>query len=206
MAWGPDLLVVQAKSLHRTKEVASQLEQLGFKPIEDEDDAYAGMLSLSRNPDAVREKITLLDISRRRWDEQFEPLMWAGCATGFLTSGLTASGRSPSWFTLLLGAGFSLLFVWDAMRIWGWRLEILPQGLRIRRYFRWSMIPWEKFLSVDSVPAGMKILPAHLRAKEMIVVSLRPGSSERLGTFGFAFARNLRNRLREEIKNRQVNG
>ena len=50
MAWGPDTLVVEAKSPDRTKEIASQLTQLGFTVIEDEGDADAGMLSLSRNP------------------------------------------------------------------------------------------------------------------------------------------------------------
>jgi len=50
MAWGPNTLVVEAKSQDRAKEIASQLGQLGFKVAEDEGDAYAGMLSLSRNP------------------------------------------------------------------------------------------------------------------------------------------------------------
>ena len=50
MAWGPNTLVVEAKSQERAKEIASQLGRLGFKVVEDEGDAYAGMLSLSRNP------------------------------------------------------------------------------------------------------------------------------------------------------------
>jgi hypothetical protein len=50
MAWGPDTVVVEAKSSDRANEIALQLGQLGFKAVEDEDDAYAGMLSLSRNP------------------------------------------------------------------------------------------------------------------------------------------------------------
>jgi hypothetical protein len=49
MAWGPQTLVVEAKSPERAKEIASQLAQLGFAAIEDENDSYAGMLSLSRN-------------------------------------------------------------------------------------------------------------------------------------------------------------
>ena len=49
MTWGPDTEVVEAKSEDRAKEIASQLGQLGFKVVEDEDDAYAAMLSLSRN-------------------------------------------------------------------------------------------------------------------------------------------------------------
>jgi hypothetical protein len=50
MAWGPDTVFVEAKSPDRAKEIASQLTQLGFTVVKDEGDAYAGMLSLSRNP------------------------------------------------------------------------------------------------------------------------------------------------------------
>ena len=41
MGWGPDMLTVEVKSEDRAKEIASKLAQLGFKPIQDEDDAYA---------------------------------------------------------------------------------------------------------------------------------------------------------------------
>lgn len=87
MAWGPDLLTVEAKSATRAKEIAAQLGHLGFKAIENDDEAYAGMLSLSRNPDAVRAQVAACNVSRRRWDEQIEPLIWAGCAIGFFISG-----------------------------------------------------------------------------------------------------------------------
>jgi hypothetical protein len=49
MAWGPETLVVEAKSPERGKEIASQLAPLGFAAIADENDSYAGILSLSRN-------------------------------------------------------------------------------------------------------------------------------------------------------------
>jgi hypothetical protein len=49
MAWGPQTLVVEAKSPERAKEIASQLAQLGFAAVEDEADSNAGMLTLSRN-------------------------------------------------------------------------------------------------------------------------------------------------------------
>jgi phosphosulfolactate synthase (CoM biosynthesis protein A) len=49
MAWGPQTLVVEAKSQERAKEIATQLAQLGFKAIEDEGDSHAGMLTLSRD-------------------------------------------------------------------------------------------------------------------------------------------------------------
>lgn len=73
MAWGPNLLTVEAKSHDGAEQIASQLGQLGFKAIPDEDDAYAGMLSLSKNPSAIQTKIVSLDIARRRWVEQIEP-------------------------------------------------------------------------------------------------------------------------------------
>ena len=50
MAWGPQALVVEAKSPERAAEVSLKLRQLGFQAIEDPEDAYAGILTLSRNP------------------------------------------------------------------------------------------------------------------------------------------------------------
>ena len=47
MAWGPEALVVEAKSQERSKQIANELRNLGFKAIEDEADADAGMLTLT---------------------------------------------------------------------------------------------------------------------------------------------------------------
>jgi len=49
MGWGTDTLVVKAESPERTREVASQLRAFGFEAVEDQADAEAGMLLLSRN-------------------------------------------------------------------------------------------------------------------------------------------------------------
>ena len=49
MGWGADTLVVKAESPEGAREVASQLRSFGFEAIEDEADAEAGMLLLSRN-------------------------------------------------------------------------------------------------------------------------------------------------------------
>jgi hypothetical protein len=49
MGWGADTLVVKAVSPEGAREVASQLRSFGFEAIEDEADAEAGMLLLSRN-------------------------------------------------------------------------------------------------------------------------------------------------------------
>jgi hypothetical protein len=50
MAWGPDTLVVKAKSTEIASQVSHQLRQLGFKAIEDEADAEAGILTLTLKP------------------------------------------------------------------------------------------------------------------------------------------------------------
>ena len=49
MAWGPSQLVVEAKSPEQAGEIARQLSHLGFKAVDDEGDAYAGMLTLTHS-------------------------------------------------------------------------------------------------------------------------------------------------------------
>jgi len=50
MAWGPHALMVEAKSSERAAEISTQLASLGFQPIADPEDSYAGVLTLS-HPD-----------------------------------------------------------------------------------------------------------------------------------------------------------
>ena len=50
MAWGPNTLVVEAKSAEISSQVSLQLGQLGFKAVDDEADSYAGILTLSFEP------------------------------------------------------------------------------------------------------------------------------------------------------------
>ena len=50
MAWGPETLVVEAKSPEARVQIAQQLRQIGFQAIEDEADDEAGILSLSLKP------------------------------------------------------------------------------------------------------------------------------------------------------------
>jgi hypothetical protein len=49
-AWGPQGLVVEAKSPERRGEIAALLANLGFQVVADENDEYAGLLEL-RHPD-----------------------------------------------------------------------------------------------------------------------------------------------------------
>ena len=48
MGWGPNNLVVEAKSPERAAEISAELASLGFRPVPDPEDAYAGILTLSR--------------------------------------------------------------------------------------------------------------------------------------------------------------
>lgn len=48
VAWGPEALVVEAKSPEQVAQISLQLGNLGFKAVEDDDDRYAGLLTLSR--------------------------------------------------------------------------------------------------------------------------------------------------------------
>ena len=50
VAWGPQHLVVEAKSADRSREIADQLAPLGFTAMPNDDDAYAGLLDLSHDP------------------------------------------------------------------------------------------------------------------------------------------------------------
>ena len=193
MGWGPDVLTVEAKSPDRAAEIARQLSQLGFKPMPNEDDAYAGMLDLSRNPEAVQSKIAARDISRRPWSEQVQPLIWA-LACILLVPGLD---KYPERYWIQFPVGLVALFLlfWDGSRIWGWRLEILPEALRVRRRFRWSAIPWDQIRAVVSVTAG--------RTSERVILKLTSHATENLGTFLDSFARILRDRLRHELSARR---
>lgn len=193
VAWGPDLLTVEAQSPNRSSQIASQLGQLGFHVVESEDNAYAGLLDLSKNPAALQSKLDSFDISRRRWDEQIEPLIWA---IGSLLL-LPLNTHEPRFATVSLGLLSLALFFWDAMRIWGWRLELLPEVLRIRRNYSWATIPWEQITAIESKPANWG------RNQEAVVLQLVTHSSENLGTFGVGFARNLRDRLRSELMQRR---
>jgi hypothetical protein len=155
VGWGPDLLTVVAKSEQRAKEITSQFGQLGFKAIENEDDAYAGLLNLSKNPAAIQAKIGSFDISRRRWDEQIVPLIWALGSLLLVPGLLGGADRTPLWASLPLGILPLVMFFRDRARIWGWRLEMVPQWLRVRRFFRWSEIPWEQIQAVETIsPTG----------------------------------------------------
>jgi hypothetical protein len=194
VGWGPHALVVEAKSPERSAEIARQLASLGFKVMEDANDAYAGLLTLSNDSDAIQamvaSRLATVDISRRPWQEQIEPLIWGLCAF-FLFVGLDTNRPERYWIRLTVALIALLLFFWDGARIWGWRLQLLPESLNVRRYFRWTSIPWTTVQSVESIDVG--------RRQERVVLMLKSNAAESLGTFFDIFARNLRARLRHEL-------
>jgi hypothetical protein len=50
MGWGPHSLVVESKSPELAAQISAQLADLGFRPVPDPNDDYAGVLTLS-HPD-----------------------------------------------------------------------------------------------------------------------------------------------------------
>jgi len=184
--WGADTLIVTAKTPERANQVASQLEPFGFKPVVYDDDAYAGLLTLSRDVAGTRDKIASFDVSRRPLNERLIPLIWCAIAVVFLF----AHTLKP-WLSLIEVVPLALL-IFYGIRIWGWALEVLPEELRVRRDWRWSTIPWDQISAVETAPGFG-------RDQELVILKLVSGVRENLGSFWFAFARNLRDRLRYEL-------
>ena len=200
MGWGPETLVVKAESPERARQVASQLRSLGLEPIEDKDDAEAGLLLLSRNPAATLAKQNdgriSVDVLRRPWNERLGPILAGALALWFFWERLTqpaSKGRNA-----FLVSAFLLISLWDASRAWGWKLEMSPEELRMRRYFRWTGVPWAQISAADATASGWG------RGQETITLTLRSGEKRSLGSFGYRFARQLRDRLSTEIAQRRA--
>jgi hypothetical protein len=49
MGWGDETIIVKAIDAEQAKKISEQLRNFGFEAIEDENDAEAGMLLLSRD-------------------------------------------------------------------------------------------------------------------------------------------------------------
>jgi hypothetical protein len=197
MGWGPNMLTVEAKTPERAAQIASTLAPLGFKPVPNEDDTYAGMLDLSPDPDAIRShlasRLASVDISRRPLQERITPLVWA-LGWFLVVNGVTQNNDDgEKWVSLAVGTVGVALFFWDGARIWGWKLEITSSSLRVRRFFRWSNFPWERIRSVNVSDETRS------SRRQVVVLGLAPRSTEKLGAFYGPFAEDLRERLRDEL-------
>jgi PAS domain-containing protein len=196
--WGQDTLIVEAKSPERARELSVQLRQFGFEALESEDDAYAGLLTLSRNPQATRARELSIDVSRRWWRERVTPFIWAIGSFYLIRRALLQEGRSFSLVFVTTGILLAAFFFEELIRLWGWRIQIEPGELGVRRWFRWRRFRWQDIRSVESVGVWR-------RGEEGVILRLSPSSEERLGYFDVAFARILRDRLRHELAQHQSN-
>jgi len=208
-AWGADTLVVKAESADRAKQVASQIRPLGFEPIEDEDDAGAGILLLSRNPAATRAKQTeatrtkqaesraFADLTRMPIVERVAPVFHAALSIACFWYGTTQSAPT-SWLFDFLASVTLIIFLWVGSRVWAWRLEMSAEVLQVRHRFRWTAIPWSQIRAVETKTT-------YARGAALVTVTLALASKPplRLETFGDPFARALRDRLRSEITQRR---
>ncbi len=192
--WGADTLIVNAESPDRAKLAASQLRSLGFEPVESEDDAKAGLLLLSRDPAATRakqrESRDSVDVSRRPAIERLGAFVEVAFCTLCFWKSLTAP--KPWLFIALV-----LMFLWDACRLLGWRLEMTTEALRVRRYFLWTAIPWAQ---VQAVEGG----PTWGRGQEDVRLKVASKPTLSLGAFSWKFARILRDRLRNEVDQQRL--
>jgi hypothetical protein len=94
-------------SADKAKRISSKLASFGFKAIEDEDDAYAGLLTLSRDPEATCKKTDCYDITRR--PECIAPLVWASLSLVCLIG-----SKRNSWLALL-AVLLLAVFVWGGL-------------------------------------------------------------------------------------------
>ena len=154
------------------------------------------MLSLSLTPTVVHSKIASYDISRRRWNERILPLIWAFCSLLLVPEVLGDAVRTPYWISFPIGFFSAIMFSVIARASGDGDLNC-PDGIRVRRSYRWSMIPWEQIRAIESVPA-------RLRSEKAVVLKLHSAASVSLGSFYSTFASGLRDRLRIELAQRQV--
>jgi hypothetical protein len=193
--WGSDTLIVNAKSSDQARQFATQLRSLGFEPIENEVDTESGLLLLSRDPAATRAKQKAawasVDITKRPIVERVGALLEVA-----LFLWIIWYGRTTAKFWLYLAGG--AIFLWDACRVAGWKLEITRDALRIRRYFVWTGVPWAQVQAVKTQSGG-----GRGGYQEVVWLKLASKPPLRLGAFNFRFARAMRDRLRNEIAQRE---
>jgi hypothetical protein len=196
VGWGPNLLTVEAKSDERAKAIASELGSFGFHPLDSEGNAHAGLLDLSKDPDAAAAQVRAYDLTRPCWQDSAQPVIWGVCSL-LLIPGLAGSDpREPYWLIAPLGIGALVMFLHEAARIWGWRAEFTEGAFRVRRNFRWETILWERIASVHT-----KDKPGR---EDTVRLTLIPNEPLTVGTFYAPFARALRDAICAELESRRT--
>jgi len=193
--WGDDTLSVYAESPERVAQITGQFRPLGFEPVEDADDATAGLLLLSRNPAGTRAKQHSgskdVDISQRPLVDRASPALVAVLCLWCFWYGL----RQPApklWIFAALATMLLLITLREGRRLLGWRLEMSSAALRVRLNFRWHIIPWTEITRVETTA-----VPA--RSQEGVTLMLASSRTFPLGSFNYRFARALRDQLRREL-------
>ena len=199
VAWGPNLLTVEARGLARAKEVAAQMGALGFQEIPCAGNSRAGLLDLSKDPAALRAEAHArtygrgsFDLTRPCWQDTIQPAVWL-LFSMLLIPGLVAGDdpREPYWLIAPLGLATLVMFVHEGTRIWGWRMEMSDAGVRVRRNFMWKEIPWS---------AIERVSPCASRGRERsVTLTLADAHRESLGTFFSPFAQQLRAKIEAEL-------
>jgi hypothetical protein len=192
VGYGPNLLTVEARGKVRAAEVATQLGTLGFQAIDNAGNRYAGLLDLSKDPGALHAHTWDFDVTKPCWQDSAQPFIWALGSLLIIPAFTGSDPREPYWLAAPLGMGSLAMFVYEALRIWGYRMEFTDSALRVRRYFQWKEIPWEHVLSVHTRCAS--------RRSESVTLVLVPREREVLGSFFGPFACALRDRIRDEMQ------
>jgi hypothetical protein len=202
--WGPDTLIVEARSPERARLISNRLRPLGLAPVASEDDAAAGLLLLSRNPSATRAKETgchsFASLARRPRVERAAPMLEALFSIWLFWYG---ARRPPptSWYFTGAASIALLVFLWDFSRTWGWCVQIGAQELRVRRYFWRREIPWAQLRGVE-----FGSVQSRGATRASVVLTLPANRTFRLGVFSAPYASALRDGLRKELAWRQMPG
>jgi len=196
-AHGNESLVVYLGSPRRAAEIASQLAPLGLQPLDDEDDDSAGLLTLCRDPEGARAKEReprtprYSDFSKPPLLDQLTPAL--ELLFSILSFWLGKTRFQRFWILIPFGTVLLAKSIWDGARIWGWSVYSQSEGLKLRRHFRWTVIPWDQIHSVET-----RSHYGRGQHRETVTLITRDRSLG-LGTFGYPFARALRDYLRDQI-------
>ncbi|HEV2616321.1 MAG TPA: hypothetical protein VGU63_06885 [Candidatus Acidoferrales bacterium] len=126
--------------------------------------------------------------------ERIAPILEAALCVWLFWYIATQPQRSK--LPVVLALVMLVIFLRDGSRLWGWSIRMSPEEFRVRRYFRWTAVPWAQI-------RGVELTGARSRNNEGVALTLAPEGQLQLGAFVYPFARALRDHLREEIAKRR---